>query len=94
MAPRPMPSQAGRCGVNEPGEGSLSANHPLREVLRTLVEMGLNDSPLFARLEHVADELRTLHHGLTLIATRVNPDPASIAKFTLEQAAKDQGGAA
>lgn len=77
--------------MNAPEKPALPASHPLREVFRTLVEMGLNESPLFARLEHVADEWRTLHHGLTLIATRVNPSPASIAKLTLEQAARDQG---
>lgn len=68
----------------------LPANHPLREVFRTLVEMGLNDSPLFARLEHVADEWRTLHRGLHLIASG-HTTPARIAMYTLKQAALDQG---
>lgn len=77
-----------------PGEGNLSTNHPLREVFRTLVEVGLNDSPLFARLEHVGDELQTLHHGLTLIANGRGGLPPHVAAYTLEQAARDQGGAA
>lgn len=69
---------------------ALPASHPLREVFRTLVEMGLNESPLFARLEHVADEWRTLHHGLTLISNG-HPTPIRIAVYALEEAARDQG---
>jgi hypothetical protein len=78
--------------VNAPEKPALPASHPLREVFRTLVEMGLNESPLFARLEHVADEWRTLHHGLTLIANG-HPTPARIAACALEEAARDQGRA-
>ena len=64
--------------------------HPLREVFRTLIEMGLSDSPLFARLEHVADEHRTMLHGLTLIANG-HETPIRIASYTLEEAQRDRG---
>lgn len=64
--------------------------HPLREVYRTLVEMGLNESPMFARLEHVGDELRTLLFGLTLIANG-HATPMRLAEYTLAEAARDRG---
>lgn len=69
---------------------SMPDPHPLREVYRTLVEMGLNDSPMFARLEHVGDELRTLLFGLTLIANG-HATPMRLAEYTLAEAARDRG---
>lgn len=69
---------------------SMPDPHPLREVYRTLVEMGLNDSPMFARLEHVGDELRTLLFGLTLIANG-HESPAQVAEYTLGEAVRDRG---
>ena len=72
---------------------ALPSPHPLRPVFNTLNELGLSDSPMYARLEHVGDELRTLLHGLNVIANG-HGEPIEVARHTLQQAALDRAGAA